>query len=267
VPFERLAANLSQLGQSAQAETEMRRAVEIADRTLPETQLGRPFAHQLLANLLQYAGHYDEALTEITGALAGFAKIMGVRSQHYGGALSVRGEIMNQLGRYREAEALLARACEIVAFTSGDDSAYYARCEGRHCTALAGLGRDAEVLPRADHIVAILDKIHDAPSPEVADAFVRRGTAHAALHHHRAAIADLERAVAIAQNVRSEPGILASAQWRLGKELWTDQPQRARAQLAAALALFETTDASWSGERREAAAWLASHSPSRGRAR
>jgi tetratricopeptide (TPR) repeat protein len=257
--FTSLAHALSNLGQTAEAEVEARRAIEIADRTLPETQLDRQITHLELAAILHDLDRNDDALAEATRAIAGIEKIHGTRSQPWANAVAFRAEILTDVERYQEAEPLFARACEVIAFTAGVAAIEYAECEIRHSVALDGLHRDAEALAKADLALALYLKLDGESHPATADSYRVRGIVHAALHHHRAAIADLERATALLTDVKADPGHLAIAKWRLGKERWADQPVRARAEIREALVLFETATASWSRERAKAAAWLASH--------
>jgi hypothetical protein len=93
----------------------------------------------------------------------------------------------------------------------------------------------------------------------VARALTTRGAAHAALGHHLAAIADFERAIAILADQPIDTGLLASARWQLGKQLWPAHHARGRAEVETALALFETANGRWTHQRSQAAAWLAAH--------
>jgi tetratricopeptide (TPR) repeat protein len=263
--FEQLAVNLAHTGQLEAAELEARHAIEIAERTLPETQFERANAHVQLALILQDAGRLDEALAEITGAIAAVARIQGTRSARYGAVLGIQGDILADLGRHAEAEPLLARSCEITAFSTGDDAASYATCEVTHGAVLAALHRDAEAVAMLDGAIATLTRAYGASHPQLADAMLRRGAAHALLGHHRAALADFERVVAIFETRELEPGHLAQARWQLGKELWAAEPQRARTEILEALRLFETATGPWIKQRGEAAAWLANHDQARRR--
>jgi len=259
VYFERLALNLSLTGHPKQAEIEARRAVELADRTMPETQSQRALSHVHLARVLADAGRNEPALAEITGALDAIAKIQGKRSQRYGELLSTQSDILSAMGRHAEAEPQFARACEIVAFATGDDAAPYAMCEASHSAALIGLHRYAAAKAKLDRAVLQLGKTLGESHPIVAQSLELRGTAQAALGHRQAAIADFERTIAALASSQLEPGVLASARWKLGRELWTDQRPRAHEEIVAARALFESAAGKWAHERAEAAAWLAKH--------
>ena len=257
--FERLAVNLAHLGQLAQAEIEARHAVEIAERTLPETQVERSNTHVQLALILEDAGRLDQALAEITGALAAILKIQGARSPRYGAVIGMQGDILARLGHHAEAEPLLARSCEIAAFATGDDGPSYAACQVVHGAALAMLHRGPEALATLDRSIAALTRTYGDAHPQVADAIVQRGTAHATLGQRTAAVADFERAIAIFAANQLDPGYLADAKWRLGKALEAAQPARARAEIVDALKLFQAATGPWAKQRREAAAWLEDH--------
>ena len=258
--FDRLAAILELTGQADAAEQESRHAAEVADRTLPTTHIDRAMVHADLAHILASAGHDREALVEITGAVDSIAKIQGTRSERYGEALMVQGDMLLRMERYAEADPLLARGCEILAFVLGDN-ATEASCEVIHSGVLAGLHRNADALAKLDRAIVTLAKTYGAPHPEVSRAVVVRGGVHAALGHHDAAVADLERAIAALVTSQLDPGYLADARWRLGQELWASDPERARAEVTAASEIFETTAPAWSKQRARATAWLARHPP------
>jgi tetratricopeptide (TPR) repeat protein len=254
--FERLALNLAWLGRAREAERAARHAVEIADRIWPETQLARPFVHINLAMILQDVGHDDEALAEVTAAVAEVARLQGPRGERYGEAAAAMGGMLVYLQRYAEAEPLLARACDVIAFSLGEDDAQVAGCEIAQGAALVGLHRAGEALPRLSHAVPTMERAYGKSHMLVAEALLARGNALAAQGDRTAAVADFERAIAILTAVQLEPGYLATAKWRLGRELWTTQPQRARAEVQEALRLFEAANRRWSRIQSEAAAWL-----------
>jgi tetratricopeptide (TPR) repeat protein len=257
--LQRLAANLDVLGQRTEAATAAREAVEISDRMLPETHRDRPGAHLQLAEILQDVGLDREALVEAHGAVAVFARTQGPRSERYGEALYIHGQLLDHLGRYTEAEPLLARACEVFAFAQGDETRERALCETAHAAALTGLRRDGDALALLNHAVPLLVKSLGPVHLEVAKALEARGAARAALGDHPAAVADFTRAIAILTPLPIEPGYLAMATWQLGRERWTDEPDRARREVAAALARFATANGRWAQRRAVAAAWLAHH--------
>jgi len=258
--FERLAINLAELGQLEEAETVARRAVEIADRTLPRTHDDWPAAHMHLAEVLQSAGHHEAALAEATLAVTAVANIRGTRDERYGEVIAGQAGILNELGRSAEAEGLYTRGCDIIAFALGDDHGMVASCETEHSGALIKLGRAGDALAKLDRALPRLIHAFGESHPQVGYALLMRGTAQAALGHHRDAVADLERAVEILTARPLDPRYLAVARWRLGKELSASDPARARAEITQALAIFETAGAAASKERDEAAAWLKSHS-------
>jgi tetratricopeptide (TPR) repeat protein/predicted Ser/Thr protein kinase len=256
--FQRLSITLALLGRTSEAEVAARRGVELADRTLPETKVQRTYSHLTLAEVLLDVGKSDEALAEAAGAVATLARSHGPRSAQYAAALSTQGEFLVYLGRYREAEPLLKRACDTLAFVLGDSPGTVAACEVTRDAAAIGLHHAAVALPGLDHAVDVLTTSSASPL-NVSQALLTRGVARAALDHRAAAIEDFEGAIAMLTKLTIEPGYLAMAKWRLGRELWTDQPARARAEMLAGLALFETSVGRWAHERTDAHAWFAAH--------
>ena len=257
--LQRLAVNLALLGRRSEAQAIVRSAVDVAD-VLPETHRDRPLAHLRLAEILQDLGSDAEALAEASGAVAMFARTQGARSPRFGEALRTQGDLFTRMGRYAEAEPLLARGCEIIAFAQGDEATSAASCEAAHAAALLGLQRDADALALLDHATPLLVKAHGPAHLEVAEALGARGAARAGLGQTPAAVADLASAVAILAPLPIEPGYLAMAKWQLGRALWPDEPVRARREITQALELFRSANGRWSQRRATAAAWFARHS-------
>jgi tetratricopeptide (TPR) repeat protein len=260
---EQLAQNLAAMGRPDEAVIEARRAVEIADRTLPQGQLERALVHLNLAEILPDA-HGDteaEAVAEAAGALAAIARDHGPHTARYADALASQAQVLAILGHPAHADRLFARACETLAFTVGDQEGIELVCEVAHAEALVALHRDAEARAKLDRVIPLLTREYGDAHPEVARALVTRGAAHAALGAHAAAIADFGHAIASLATAQCEPGPLASAKWRLGRELWDTDLARARAEITAGLKLFETANRRWSRERERAAAWWARRDP------
>jgi tetratricopeptide (TPR) repeat protein len=257
--FGALAVNLARLGKLSEAEATARQAVEIADRMYREARPMRTTVHLALAAVLEQVGDHAEALAEAAVAVTTMARLQGERSLVYAEAAQVEGDLLLDGRRYRGAELLLARSCEIRAFAQGDDGPELAGCETSHGAALIGLHRSAEALAELDRAVDSLTRSHQGPHPDLANALVVRGIAHAALGHHRQAGADFARAIAMLSSSELEPGALARAKWRLGALRWPADRAAARAEVTAALALFQTANPPWAAERSDAAAWLARH--------
>ena len=253
-----LAMALAPGGKTQEAEALARHAAEVGDRSLAETRHQRPFMHLNLADILHEAGRSAEALIEATAAARAIARTQGERSQRYGVALLIHGHILLDLQRYAEAAPLLERACDIAAFTQSEASAEaVASCDATYAAALIGLGRTTEALAKLDRAIPLLVRADGQRGIPGAEALVTRGSAHAELGHVAAATADFEAAIAAIATKPIEPGLRATATWRLGKLLWRTQRVVARAKLAEALALFETANGRWALERDAATAWLA----------
>ena len=253
-----LAMVLAAVGKTQEAEAIARRAAELGDRSLVETRHQRPFMHLNLGEILHEAGRSTEALAEVTAAARAIVQTQGERSQHYGEALLVHARILLDLRRYAEAAPLLERACDIAAFTRGADStAEVASCEATHARVLVGLGRNTLALTKLDRAVPLLVHARGERGVLSVEALITRGTAHANLGHVQAAADDFEAANAALAATPIEPGLRATATWRLGKLLWRTRREAARAMIAEALVLFETANGRWSLEREAAKAWLA----------
>ncbi len=257
----RLAVNLSLLGKSAEAEVEARGAMELADRLLGADNLDRWVAHINLAQVLQDAGKLQEALAVLVVAKTAIVKIQGDRDERYAETVTLEGMILVALERYREAEDGYARACDIIAFTTGADSSQTAECWMAETFALAGLGKATAGIALIDRALPILKKAYGDVHPQIANAYVSRGSMSADLGRHAEAIQDLERAVTMFGKISIDPAHRAAAEWALGKELWSRDPRRARELVEEAVATLATRGDNWKGARRDATAWLAAHKP------
>ncbi len=255
----RLAANLSSLGRNDEALAMGREAVTIADRTLPTDTIDRAAAHVELAQLLASSGLLPEALAEAQRAAEDIANNAGERNARYGEALAVVASILENQGRFAEADEKYARACEIVAFATAELSSQHAECLLDETGALEGMHRQKHALAVLDKILPVLEKTYPGTHPQIANAYVQRGSMHAMLGHHALALADLERAVAMFGAIEIDPGHLASARWALAQELWDRDPVRAKTLLAQARATLATAGATWARPRRDADEFAAAH--------
>ena len=258
--LEELARVLALTGAPQDAETIVRRAVELGDHAFAETSSARPFIHLSFAEILLDAGRPGEALAEATAAVAAVARTQGQRSQRYGEAVMRRGDLLARMGRYREAAPRLDRACEILAFARGDDDAdQVAACQVSRAAVLGGLHRDAQAVAAINQVVPVLTQAYGETHLRVAEALLVRGGAQVGRGNRDAALADLARVIAVLANKQVESGYLATARWRHGAALWPEQPVAARAEVTQALTLFDTANGRWSRERDDARRWLLRH--------
>ena len=255
---DQLALNLTQMGDSTAAVAMAREAVALADTTLGSDNLDRALAHGNLAQALHGAGQEAPALAEAQTSVATLARIAGDRSERYGEALRLEGDILGELGRPAEGAAHLARACDVIAFQTGSASTGEAECLVEEAVVLSTLDKPRAALALVDQALPVLVTALGATHPEVANALVARGSLHATLHEQTAAVTDLERGIALFEGRAGDPGQLGAAQLALAEVLWRTEPVRARALLAAALAKLGTGDGAWAHAHAEAAEWLAS---------
>src|SRR5207302_3993870 len=115
------------------------------------------------------------------------------------------------------AEQKIARACDVIAFQTGDESSAVAECRVNETTALVDLDRPAPALALIDKALPVLIKTYGDEHWEVGSALAQRGALHGRLGHHAAAVADLERAIAMFEQLAPEPGHLAAAKWALAR--------------------------------------------------
>jgi tetratricopeptide (TPR) repeat protein len=256
---ERLAVNLSSSGKHAEAEMTAREAVALADRLFSANDQDRYAAHVILAQILQDAGTVGEALAEAKLGVEGLRRILGERSAPYAEALTLEADVLGDAGRPKEADELLARACEIIAYHV-DESSKQAECWIRRVSILDQLGREREALALVDRAIPLFVKAFGEAHPEVANAYIERAGIYSNLHRTAEAIADFERGLADFERVAGiESGYLAAGHAGLGEELWATDRARARKELEMARSAFATAAPSWAKQRRDFEAFVASH--------
>ncbi|MBA3501850.1 MAG: tetratricopeptide repeat protein, partial [Deltaproteobacteria bacterium] len=135
----------------------------------------------------------------------------------YAQALTLEGEILDDLGRHASAATVIARSCDIIAFETGDDSTALAQCWMSQTSALLGLGKKAEALALVDKAVPLMLAAYGQAHPLVATALVLRGIVHARLRHRAFAAADLEKAIRILEAVPYDPSLLDEARRQLAR--------------------------------------------------
>ena len=91
--------------------------------------------------------------------------------------------------------------------------------------------------------------------PRVAETIGVRGQIQARMHHHAAAVADLEAAIAMFTKL-GDAGHTASVQYTLARELWQTERARSKAVMATAIATFTTTEGNWTEELAAAQEWI-----------
>jgi tetratricopeptide (TPR) repeat protein len=256
---ERLASNLTNVGNEAEAEQFAREAVALADHALGDRAQDRYVAHGVLAEVLKYVGKLDEAVREAESAVEGMRRIAGERSEPFAEALTIDGEVLGDAGRPAEAEPLLARACEIIAYNN-DSSSRLAECWLRRMYVLEALGRVREGLALAERTIPLLEKTYGDSHPEVGDAYVVRAVLYSDLHRHAESVAAFERGLALLQRVpHIDAGYLGVAHAGLGKELWGSDRARARRELEVARDSFARATGGWARWRADLEAFVSGH--------
>jgi tetratricopeptide (TPR) repeat protein len=257
---ERLAINLAMQGRTNEAEAVSREAVALAEAKLPTENLDRVLARGNLAEVLKADDKLDEALVEIRQAMKALAAIEGERSSRYGEMLQIEADLLHLLEQHEAAAAHFARACDITAFHSGEESAEHAVCELMRAMALTDAGDKPTALRVIEKAAPILLATYGEPHPQTANALLIRGVLRVDTGDSPTeGIADLERAIANFSKVTADPGHLANAQWALARALWPRDRSRAKATLEQALATFDKASLGWMVQHTEAAEWLASN--------
>lgn len=254
----RLAAGLEMLGRGPEAERVAGEAVAVADRLLPESNMDRAIAHTQLAQVLERSGKAELALREAIYARDRIAAITDGRGTRYAETLLLEGLILNDLGRFREADDQLERACTIFEHAIAERSEKLPECWMQRAVALSGLERPRDAYGFADKLVPAFTAVYGSEHPQVASALVVRGGLAAELHHTARAIDDLERAVAMFERLAGtiDEGHLGGAKSALGQAIYPRDHKRGRLLIQQAIQHFRRGSGSWEPAAKDAEAWL-----------
>jgi tetratricopeptide (TPR) repeat protein len=252
-----LAQNLGQLGKLDEALALARDATERADRTLADDSLDRVDAHSTLAEVLRDVGQFDAALVESHKITAVTKRTVGERSERYGSAIAAEADSLAGLHRYREADTAYARACDIIAFRSGETTSEHAACLGQRAEIVEHLGRARDSLALADQAYSVLARVYGTAHPSVGAALYVRGLSHADLGEHDLALADLEQSLASYHAHAVAGGYVARSEWALAKLLWPSD--RARANQLIDDAMTKLDSPAWRDVRDAIVAWRAAN--------
>jgi eukaryotic-like serine/threonine-protein kinase len=192
--YLRLATNLLQLGKSKEALELGQKAYDMT-QTIETSDEDRIEVQSTYAQMLEGDGQHDKALVEIHAAEAQMKKLEGERSQHYADSLAVEGSILANLRRYAEAEKVIARSCDVVAFRAGDSSTQEAECRISEVIPLGATGRLKEASALADRVIATLEQAEGMNHSEVVLTLGERGEVKDAMGDHAGALADLNSAL------------------------------------------------------------------------
>ena len=225
---ERLSSNLMELGHTEEAVAVALEGRKLADATMGSDSEDRVEAQMAYAEALDHDGEQAKALVEIHDAEQKLAKLDGERNERYGNALQVDGAILLDLERFPEAEKVLVRACDVIAFHAGDNTTQEAQCRIAEVAALAGVGKRKEALALGERVVAVLQGAYGNDHPSVVIALAQRGELRIALGDRAGGLADLEDAVKRFDNHHDAPGRRAALTVALANALRPSDPQRAQ---------------------------------------
>jgi eukaryotic-like serine/threonine-protein kinase len=252
----RLAYNLARGGKTEEAVTQAKLALVVAESTLDAKQIDRMHAHVTVADVLRIAGRTEESLPLVAKAVEMAKAIVGERSQTYGEVLLLQGELLNDVGRAKEALSVFERACANLEFTV-DDDVTLALCWVNTAIALNALGRPTQAIERIEQYLPAIEAAGELGGAQLASAKVIHGDSLLLLRKDAAAAAQYEAARAMFAQSQIEPGFEASAEWGLAQAYARSDPARAVAYAEAAVKRWASTPGMWQRDRAQAEAWLA----------
>jgi tetratricopeptide (TPR) repeat protein len=255
---DQLAMQLAGLGKVADARAEAERALAVADRALAPTQVERSSAHAALAQVDELAGELPAALDEVRAAEA-FVERADERSGRFGELLWLEGSILIDMRRFDEADAKMARACDVTAFSTGDDSLRVASCLTDRAISLSARGRYGDALALFDRARPIVLRTVGEGHPVASTLLLERGKALLALGRRAEARGELEKARGALAELPGGVDQLADAELALARALWPDDRARSSALADDAIARLEAPGVEHHDRLDAAKAWRSAH--------
>ena len=245
-------------GMWTEAADYLARALEIRRAVLGADHPDVGTSYNWLGNIHNARGQTDEAITFYRQALAIRELALPADHPDIASSLSNLGLCLATQHDYEAALALQRRALAIRERALDPDHPDTAASWNNLATVFAALGRHAEAVTHYQEALGRWERSLGPTHPALAFALLGIGKSRIEQHDVDAAIAPLERAVALRSAAEVDPGYLADAQYSLATALWTARPlehPRARALVEAARALLTNN----SEGRAELDRWLAEH--------
>jgi eukaryotic-like serine/threonine-protein kinase len=259
----RLAVSLLMLGRPDEAEPEARKAAELGERYLTPDSVDRALMPVLVADALHDQGRYIEAIAVVRRAKTTIENLTGDQSRAYAEATRVEANITRSLGNVRAAMAGLETSCALLPLTSNDGVKEGVECLLDRAEALLDLGKHATALSLLARTEQTALAAYSPTSPAVARLYATMGNASLGLGKQAAALASLERALAILEVAQIDPGRVAATRFALAKAVWSTDRKRASELVQRAVAELDEAAPRWANTRHDAVAWLASHAADR----
>ncbi|MEZ5063798.1 MAG: serine/threonine-protein kinase [bacterium] len=222
------------------AEREFRRALDISEATLGPDNPNTVIAGHNWSCALREIGDYARADSVGRAVQAARVRASGERSTDFAYSGLHQGILYTRMGRFPEAERLLAIARTVFAEAWGEEHPKVAETEAALAELRVLVGRAEDALARVDVAIPRLADAYSANHPRTLDARVTRGRALASLARSESAIAELEAVLATdgghpTRRARAEAqGTLALLRAERGER------EAARAHRDAALALWDS---------------------------
>jgi tetratricopeptide (TPR) repeat protein len=157
-----LAGDLIFMGRFEEAHHVIDEITPMVERTTGMTSDNGGALDELVLKVQFFEGHLDDALATADHMVELTRSAMGQSSNRYAYARQYRGQILEALGRHREALEMLDAADAKI--TENESDTTVGLVDGLQATAAAhiGLGEPSLAVPLLEHALAILDK-HCAP--------------------------------------------------------------------------------------------------------
>jgi tetratricopeptide (TPR) repeat protein len=235
------------------AEADYRRALDIFSETLGPDSSNVATVLANLGNLELRRERFPEAAATYARVLPLFEKFHGVDHPTLVTLLGGLAGAQLELGRLDEAEAAVRRGLRIAAERLPPGHVYLANLRMTAAVIAGKRDRWDEALLEAQATLALSEKNDGPRAPSVADALFFIGRCQLRLGRRAAAVAPLERALALAEELELEPAMEGRIRWELAQAL----PDVPRARLLATEAQRWLVAGGKTDEATKVAAWIA----------
>ncbi|WAS90654.1 serine/threonine-protein kinase [Nannocystis punicea] len=267
VSLGNIASTYRKLGRYDEALATNLRVLEIRKKALGPDHTAVADSLHNTGNVHRDRGELEQALALLGQALAIYEAKFGADSPDVASTLLNIGLTRDEQGDHRGAIADYERALAIAEKTYGPDHKVVAQLIHNIADAHRGLRAYDEAVPRYERALATIEKVLGPEHPMVTYPLVGLGRVDVERGRPAAAIAPLERAVALRERGDEAPDVVADAHFALAEALWDAPPpagrDRSRAHALATRALAEYRAAGSAGQQviPEVEAWLRGHTP------
>lgn len=252
-----LGETLLPFGRYDEASRYLKEGIELCERALGRNHAEVAHPVTAMAEMLIDEWRYQEALPYAERSMA--LRQHGAPPEAVADSFAVLGRCQVGLGHYATAAPLLERALALRERTQGRAHPEYARALHSLATLHRETGAYVQALAEDREALAIVEKAQGSRGIGLISPLLGAGRTYLAMRRVAAALPPLRRAVALADQVKASPLLLADGYFALAQALETNPKARRSARAAAERAHREALRAHNRPRLDEFEAWLARH--------